>query len=71
MNKVDVDYEGMGTCISADIKIAGIKVGNISSSSPESNDIVSEIIEIVRQHLFKRRRIKIKKQLDEDYEELD
>ena len=59
MNKVELDYEGMGTCISADIKLNGTRIANIGATHPETNDIVSEVLEVVKQHLSKRKKIKL------------
>lgn len=42
--KVTVEYEGMGTCIDAQIKIGDTRVIAISACEPEFNDITRIVI---------------------------
>lgn len=42
--EVTVDYEGMGTCIEAYIKVGGKTVCTIGASSPEANDLTDTVV---------------------------
>ena len=42
---LSVDYEGMGTCIAADLKIDGKRVCTVTAASPENNDQTDKFID--------------------------
>ena len=49
--KVELDYEGMGTCINCDFKIDGKRAFTLSASSPETNDLVRSLIQVLEDEL--------------------
>lgn len=59
-NKVEVDYEGMGTCINADIKVNGKSVLCIAASLPEHNAVTLQCVKLVK------RALKLKYQIEGD-----
>ena len=52
-NEIYVDYDGMGTCISATFKKGNKSLFVLYSSSAEQNKITSEVIALVTEHLSK------------------
>lgn len=58
MNKVDVDYEGMGTHVEAYIRANGKPVCTISSGSTDGNAltilIVGEVERFLKKHFCKK-----------------
>src|SRR4051812_30675223 len=49
-NRIRFDYEGLGSCISADLYLSNIKVLNINSNGTEFNDLTEEAIEVLHNY---------------------
>lgn len=60
--KVEVSYEGMGTCIEATLSLGGKRVAVIHSPSPQSNKVTDEIVTIAKNHLIKKERERCQQQ---------
>lgn len=54
--KVEVEYEGMGTCIEATIKLGGKTMCVIASPNPAANKATDEIVTLAKNHLIKKER---------------
>ncbi len=54
--KVEVSYEGMGTCIEATISIGGKAVAVIAAPNTQGNKITDEIVTLAKNHLIKKER---------------
>jgi len=50
-SKVEVEYEGMGTCINCDFKIDGKRHFSINAAMPEYNDETQTLIKLVTRAL--------------------
>lgn len=54
--KVEVSYEGMGTCIEATIKLGGVAVAVIHAPTTHGNKVTDEIVTLAKNHLIKKER---------------
>lgn len=56
IRKVEVSYEGMGTCIEATIKLGGAAVAVIHAPNVQGNKITDELVTLAKNHLIKKER---------------
>lgn len=54
--KIEVCYEGMGTCMEATIKLGGTAVAVIYAPTTQGNKIVDELVLLAKNHLVKKER---------------
>ena len=47
-SRLEVDYEGMGTCINADFRVGDERMFTISAAMPEHNDRVQHLIKTIQ-----------------------
>jgi hypothetical protein len=48
---VTVIYEGMGTCIAADLMMNGSRICSIGANNPEANELTDQIVKLATKHL--------------------
>lgn len=49
--KVDISYEGMGTCVEATVKVNGRYICTVTSNSIKTNEQTKDIIQAIERHL--------------------
>lgn len=52
--RVEVSYEGMGTCVEATIRLGGKTICSIYTNNAQTNRLTDEIITVAKNHLLKK-----------------